>query len=263
MILEQSQTFSAAYPPLLVAAQHLAHTAVLGDHGRRRPGIGDVFWQYRLAQPGDGLRQIDWRRSARSDDTYVRDAESQIAHSLLFWCDPGASMNFGTKGVTKRERAHLLTLALAHLALRAGERVGVTGGGLRLRTGQTQLDHLHTYITHLQGQDYETPNMTGVVPHASVVFLSDFLGPLDALDHALAQAVQQGISGTMVMILDPQEQDFPFRGRSVFHSIGRSLKYDTGQATDLKADYTAALGDRINRLQDLARAARWRFHVHS
>ena len=57
-------------PPLLARAEHLAGTVLLGEHGRRRPGLGDDFWQYRPVQPGDERRFIDWRRSAKSDTQY-------------------------------------------------------------------------------------------------------------------------------------------------------------------------------------------------
>ena len=62
-----AEELAAPLPPLLAAAEHLAMTVLLGEHGRRRSGIGDEFWQYRPVRPGDEARMIDWRRSARSD----------------------------------------------------------------------------------------------------------------------------------------------------------------------------------------------------
>ena len=56
---------SSRFPALLARAEHLAGSVLLGEHGRRNSGMGDDFWQYRPVQPGDSLRMIDWRRSAR------------------------------------------------------------------------------------------------------------------------------------------------------------------------------------------------------
>ena len=47
-------------PALLAEAEYLAATLMLGEHGRRRAGQGDEFWQYRPAQNGDAARSIDW-----------------------------------------------------------------------------------------------------------------------------------------------------------------------------------------------------------
>ena len=59
------ETLAATLPPLLADAEHLASTMLLGEHGRRRSGTGEEFWQYRPAMASDEARLIDWRRSAR------------------------------------------------------------------------------------------------------------------------------------------------------------------------------------------------------
>ena len=63
----QAEIQAARLPPLLARAEHLAGAVLLGDHGRRRSGMGDDFWQYRPAQIGDSRRMIDHRRSAMGD----------------------------------------------------------------------------------------------------------------------------------------------------------------------------------------------------
>ena len=65
-----AETLAAPFPRLLAAAEQLASTVLLGDHGRRRAGTGDDFWQYRPAQVGDAARMIDWRRSAMADTEF-------------------------------------------------------------------------------------------------------------------------------------------------------------------------------------------------
>ena len=75
----RAEALGQTLPPLLAAAEHLAATVTLGEHGRRRPGMGDDFWQYRPARAGDALRLIDWRRSARSDQAFVQEREWQAA----------------------------------------------------------------------------------------------------------------------------------------------------------------------------------------
>ena len=90
----RAETLGHSLPALLAEAEHLAAHVMMGEHGRRRPGTGEDFWQYRAAQPGDALRSIDWRRSARSDQTYLRMQEWQAAQSVTLWVDGARSMSF-------------------------------------------------------------------------------------------------------------------------------------------------------------------------
>ena len=83
LLRRYAEKLSGALPPLLVEAERLVSTLAIGVHGRKRSGQGETFWQYRAAQPGDSLGQIDWRRSARSDRLYVRETEWEAAESVL------------------------------------------------------------------------------------------------------------------------------------------------------------------------------------
>ena len=104
---------AAPLPPLLAEAEHLASTVMMGDHGRRRAGLGDTFWQFRPAEGHDETRDIDWRRSAMSDVQFVRQKEWQVAQTVVFWVDRAASMSFTSlkQGPTKAHRAAVIALA--------------------------------------------------------------------------------------------------------------------------------------------------------
>ena len=42
---DRAEGLTGHLPPLLASAEHLAATVLLGEHGRRRSGMGDEFWQ--------------------------------------------------------------------------------------------------------------------------------------------------------------------------------------------------------------------------
>ena len=151
-----SEALAAPFPPLLAEAEHLAATVMVGDHGRRRAGLGDTFWQYRIAQNHDEMRAIDWRRSARSDTQYIQDKEWQIAQSIQLWVDGSASMSFTSlkDGTTKAQRARTLALATAILLLRGGERVGLTGHLLPPRRGETQVAQMAQLLSEDHSDDF-------------------------------------------------------------------------------------------------------------
>lgn len=259
----RAEALGQTLPPLLAEAEMLAATVILGEHGRRRAGMGDDFWQYRPAHPGDPLRAIDWRRSARSDQHFVRELEWEAAQSVMLWVDPSRSMAFSgdRNRPAKGDRARLLALALAVLLLRGGERVGLAGQGVP-RAGRAQLLRLVERLNPEGPEDYGAPVEDGLVSHGRAVFLSDFLGDMGPVEAALARAADRGVRGVLLQVLDPAEEDFPFDGRTIFVSMGGSLSHETQAAGDLRGRYLARLAARKDRLAELARLSGWLYGAH-
>ena len=255
---------AGALPPLLAAAEHLASTVILGDHGRRRAGTGDTFWQYRPAQSTDHARSIDWRRSARSDASFVQDKEWQIAQSVVLWCDRGASMRFAStdKLPEKATVARTLALACAILLIRGGERVGMTDSDLPPRRGTAQIAQMAALLAQDDAADYALPEARNLLPHSRAVFVSDFLGDIAPVEDALTRAADRGVRGALVQILDPQEEAFPFDGRTIFESMSGTLRHETLKAGDLRTRYLDRLAQRKDRLARLARTTGWQFSTH-
>ncbi|MBI1170974.1 DUF58 domain-containing protein [bacterium] len=262
----RAEALGQTLPPLLAEAEHLAATVALGEHGRRRAGMGDDFWQYRAARPGDPFRAIDWRRSARSDQAFVQEREWQAAQQVVFWVDPAQSMNFSgdRNRPSKADRARVLALALAVLLLRGGELVGLAGKAAP-RAGRGQMLHLIEAMALDLAQtqaDYGAPEPGGFVSHGRAVFVSDFLGDMAGVETALSAAAGLGVKGVLLQILDPAEEEFPFDGRTVFVSMGGSVSHETQRAGDLRTRYLARLAERKARLADLAQAAGWHYLAH-
>lgn len=260
----RAEALGQTLPPLLAEAEMLAATVMLGEHGRRRAGLGDEFWQYRPAHQGDAARMIDWRRSARSDSHFVREREWQAAQSVTLWVDPSRSMAFtGAKTrAPKADRARLLALALAVLLLRGGERVGIAGMA-QPRSGRAHMLRLAARLSDDEAtQEYGAPITEGMVAHGRAVFLSDFLGDLVGIEAGLARASALGVKGALIQVLDPAEEEFPFDGRTIFESMGGTLRHETQKAGDLRGRYLARLAERKDRLAALARAVGWHFTTH-
>lgn len=255
---------AARLPALLARAEHLAGAVLLGAHGRRRAGLGDDFWQYRPAQYGDSRRMIDHRRSAMGDQEYVREREWQIAQSVMLWVDQGASMRFAsTKDLPdKADRARLLGLALSILLIRGGERVGLTGTALPPRRGNPQILRLAEMLTQDDPTDYSPPEHRAMIPHARAVFISDFLGDLEAVKLALTKAADRGVRGVLYHVLDPSEEAFPFTGRTIFESMGGTLSHETLKANDLKSRYLDRLAARKQELSQLCALTGWQYGLH-
>ena len=237
----EADGLGAGLPPLMVAADRLAASVSLGVHGRRRAGMGESFWQFRRYQNEDAAR-IDWRQSAKSQHLFVREREWEAAQTVWFWRDGGAGMDFSSGPVVKRERAELLLLALAALLVRGGERVGYLGGGERPAASRLAMIRIAHALLDGKMQARVLPPNTPIARGAGLVWLSDFLEP-EAIEtmRGLARA---GITGHLVRIVDPAEEDFPYHGRARFESA--------------KGKDTALFG----RAESVADAYRARFRAH-
>jgi uncharacterized protein (DUF58 family) len=265
ILRRSAEGLAAALPPLLADARHLASTVQLGEHGRRRTGMGDEFWQYRLAHAGDEARSIDWRRSARADSHFVREKEWQAAQSVHLWVDNARSMEFSgdRTRTTKVDRARVLAMAVSVLLIRAGERVGLADSVAPPRSGEVQLMRLAQHVAAASGSaDYGAPEARAMLPFSRAVFLSDFLGDPGPVEAALTQAADKGVKGAIMQVLDPLEEDFPFEGRTIFESMTGALLHETKRAGDLRSRYVARLNERKDRLRTLARTTGWVYTVH-
>jgi len=265
----RSEAVAASLPTLLADAEHLANVVLLGEHGRKRHGTGDEFWQYRPAEAGDSYRSIDWRRSARADGHFVRQTEWQAAQAVMLSVDDAASMTFTGKASgrgarpSKLRRAQTIAMATAILAIRGGERVGLTHIPEPPRAGQAQLLSLAAALMdHEDRPDYGEPKPKLMPEGCQAVFFSDFLGDPAKLEQTLARAADGGVKGALVQVLDPDEEVFPFDGRTVFESMSGAVRFETLKARSLREAYLERLAERKDRLSTLARRTGWRYMVH-
>jgi uncharacterized protein (DUF58 family) len=262
----EAEALGARLPPLLVAALRVAETVSPGAHGRRRVGLGESFWQFRPYQIGDTIDRIDWRQSAKGDRLYIRETEWSAAQTMWLWRDSGPGMSYASSArlPTKRERAELLAVALAALALRGGERVALLGGGRLPATGRTALNAIMAGLSHetpLGGTGQEAPR------HATLILFGDFLDPITTIAAALDRIAAAGVAGEMVQILDPAEAKLHFSGRVRF----REMMDDAAPETDaliprvesIRSAYLDALGRHQDALAALARGRGWSFRVHT
>jgi uncharacterized protein (DUF58 family) len=255
---QRAEGLGGALPALIVAAEHLANSVLAGAHGRRRPGPGAEFWQYRPAAETPG--RIDWRRSARGDDAFVRQTEWQAARAVSLWVDPGAAMGFTSarEREAKGDRARLLALALGLLLLRGGERVGLAHPDHAPRAGRSRAGRLAQALAEAaEAQEHGAPDLRATPPGGHAVLFSDYLGDLAPLETALAIAEERNLRGLIVQVLDPAEEAFPFDGRTRFESMSGHLVWETLRAGDLRAAYRQRLAARKDRLAALARHAGW------
>jgi len=94
--------------------------------GSLRVRGGDTeFERLRPHQPGDEIRHIDWRASARRDDLTVRQFQAESDQNVVFAIDVGRGMRGETGGLTAIDHALNAALLTADVALRGGDKAGL------------------------------------------------------------------------------------------------------------------------------------------
>ena len=95
-----------------------------------------------------------------------------------------------------------------------------------------------------------------------LVWISDFLQPLDSIEAALKRLAYSGAHGYLVQIIDPAEEDFPFTGRARFEA--RTIR-DTavlGRAETVKTNYRKRYDAHSEAVGQYARRVGWSFLRH-
>lgn len=287
----RAEQLAATLPPILVAAERVAATMVQGVHGRRRVGQGETFWQFRHYEVSDPPQTIDWRQSAKSDHVYVRQMEWEAAQSVWIWRDLSRSMDWHSSDhwPTKRERADLLTLALAALLVRGGERVALLGSGLRPAAGRGALSRLAAVIERgdaptlpapmesrgagaaqasiqVKAKDIDPqPDLPPVVPlprYGQVVFVGDLLAPLEYINEVVRGYAEHGVRGHLLQVLDPAEVALPFEGRVRFEGLEGEQPWLLSRVESVRGQYMARLTAQQAGLRAIARTAEWSWSQH-
>lgn len=258
---DEAEALSAALPPLMVDAERLASAVSLGIHGRRKAGMGESFWQFRRFRAEDPSTAVDWRQSAKSQHLFVREREWEVAQSVWFWRDGSPGMDFKSGAASKRDRASLLSLALASALVRGGERVALLGQPFPPASSRAQVRRMGFTLA---GNDKTgpLPPDAHVTRNAQFVWLSDFLSPVVKIEAVLRRFAQSGLGGYLVHIVDPAEEDFPYEGRTRFEAPGEDLRETLGRAETVAPAYRARFKAHAETVALLAGKLGWSYLAH-
>ncbi len=257
-------------PRILAALRNLplaARTAVdgfmFGVHPSRIPGPGGglEFSQYRSYQPGDDLRHIDWKLFGRSDRYFVRQSEIETSVTVRLVVDASASMSAEDDGLSLFDYARLLAAALALLAHRQGDAVGLTavaGDTIRSlppRRHQQDLQRLFYTLEQVTPagawppwQRLEAHLASGV--RGLTVVISDLHERGDEIRAAAARLAALRHEVLVLHVTTRREAEFDYTGPVVFEELetGHRIEVDAEAVRD---EYLRGL-DRAWR--DLSRA---------
>jgi Protein of unknown function DUF58 len=250
-----SEALEAALPAIVMDARRAAASIVMGEHGKRRAGTGDAFWQHREWTNGESIRQIDWRRSARSDKLFVREREHQVPALLQIWCDQRRGMNWRSDETvpTKAQRALVLGLALGIATRAGGERVCAMGSGAPLRE---------------EGQFARILNMNGMsfinrIVAGQVVVISDGLESAEIWSSRAKAITSVKAELFVVIVRDDAEAHFPYQGRQSFSASEGGQPVIVGRAQSAQDDYQQAYQRHMEHVRQAIRDGGGQVFLHA
>ncbi|MDR1876586.1 MAG: DUF58 domain-containing protein [Flavobacteriaceae bacterium] len=97
----------------------------LGEYHSSFKGVGMTFSEVRQYQFGDDVRKIDWNKTARFNEPFVKIFEEEREMISMILVDISASMNFGTRKQFKNETVAEISATLAFSAIKNNDKVGL------------------------------------------------------------------------------------------------------------------------------------------
>jgi uncharacterized protein (DUF58 family) len=109
---------------LEITTKLLADGLVTGNSNSIFKGQGIEFSEIRDYRPGDDIRAIDWKVTARFNHPYIKEFIEERDLQIYFVIDLSESGSFGTN-ISKKQKALEIIASLMFAALRNNDRMGV------------------------------------------------------------------------------------------------------------------------------------------
>jgi uncharacterized protein (DUF58 family) len=236
-----------------------------GGYVSRFKGRGMEFDETRLYQPGDDIRSIDWRVTARTGKTHTKVFREERERPVFVSVDNRLTMHFATRGVFKSVLAAKLAGLLAWVAEYHGDRIG----------GQLFSEHECRELKPQNGRHAVLRFLNALVkpqnpidkeftldqilarlnqharPGSLVYIISDFRGINDQAETHIAK-LSQHCEVVLIFIYDPLERSLPTKGRYRFTDDESDVVIDTSDQQRLSS-YQQRFVLRLQRLELLAK----------
>ncbi|HID45014.1 MAG TPA: DUF58 domain-containing protein [Chromatiaceae bacterium] len=239
-----------------------------GQYISRMRGRGMEFDESRLYQPGDDVRNIDWRVTARTGKTHSKVFREERERPVLISVDARQPMFFATRGRFKWVQAARLAAQLAWTTHQAGDRLGgeifSDDGFAEFRPRRGKQSVLRFVKTLADASMRQAEFAAGFSmekifrrlhrtahPGSLVIFISDFRGFDEASERQLARIARHN-DVLLLHVFDWLEASLPRKGHYRLGDGIRTLELDTGDA-NLQSSYQQQYQHRVARLKNLCR----------
>ncbi|MFT7684857.1 MAG: hypothetical protein ACI9FB_000198 [Candidatus Azotimanducaceae bacterium] len=230
-------------------------------------GRGIDFAEVRTYEPGDDVRTIDWKVTARTQIAHTKLFQEEKERPVLILVDQSQSMFFGSEHAFKSVVAAQLASLIAWISLDNGDRVGGIvfsdkhhrevrprrnkHAVLRLLHEIADFNQSLSKAGHVQNTNYLADalmNVRRVSKHGStVIIISDFKHlHADALNHLRQISRHNDLIG--LHISDKMEKDLPQPDLYTISNGEQRLQINTADKSGRK-EYHASYLEKLNEIK--------------
>ncbi|WP_332020607.1 DUF58 domain-containing protein [Kaistella sp.] len=219
-----------------------SEATLMGQYHSAFKGQGMTFSEVRPYQFGDEIRRIDWNKTARFREPFVKVMEEERELTLMLLVDISASMDYGTKTQLKREFVAEIAASLGFSAAGNNDKVGLilfADKVYKVIPPQKGRKHILAIISNILTADYVPSEskidgalqyMMNIFKKKSLVFMfSDFEDDYDLKVLRVAARKHQLLG---MRIYDEKDSEIPDIGYALFQDseTGKQVWANTSSA---------------------------------
>jgi uncharacterized protein (DUF58 family) len=234
-----------------IKTKKLSSELFSGNYNSNFKGRGMSFAEVRAYTYGDDVRNIDWNVTSRNGgEPYIKEFEEERELTFMILVDVSASMDYGSKGLTKKDLITEIAATLAFSALKNSDKVGVVFFSDRIekyippKKGKSHILRIIRELIETKSDSEGTDIgevfrfLQNTIKKKTVAFLlSDFLESKEYQQELSLISMKHQIFG--VHVNDPTEHQMPNIGMiQIFNPEKNKLEWlDTSQVAKVSKNY--------------------------
>ncbi|MGA9212720.1 DUF58 domain-containing protein [Kaistella sp.] len=215
---------------------------LMGQYHSAFKGQGMTFSEVRPYQFGDEIRRIDWNKTARFREPFVKVMEEERELTLMLLVDISASMDYGTQTQLKREFVAEIAASIGFSAAGNNDKVGLilfADKVYKVIPPQKGRKHILAIISNILSAEYIPAEakidkaleyMMSVFKKKSLIFMfSDFEDSYDLKMLRVASRKHQLLG---LRVYDEKDNEIPDVGYALFKDAetGKQIWVNTSNA---------------------------------
>jgi len=247
---------------------------VSGLHRSPYHGFSVEFAEHREYVPGDDLRYVDWKVFGKNDRYYLKQFEEETNFACNLLLDTSQSMNYrsASAAMSKLDYAKHVAAAIAYLTIQQQDAAGLVTFADSVQNfvrPSSQPSHLRQLFHVLEQAAPAGDTSLGPVLHdlaerirkrGLVIIFSDLFDDADSLLMGLKHFRHRRHDVSVVQVIDPAEQDFPFEDPTLFKGMEQPVESLTEPKSIAKA-YRAEFAEFLNSVASGCRDLGMSYHL--
>jgi uncharacterized protein (DUF58 family) len=247
---------------------------VSGLHRSPYHGFSVEFAEHREYVPGDDLRYVDWKVFGKNDRYYLKQFEEETNFACSLLLDTSQSMKYrsASAAMSKLDYAKHIAAAIAYLTIQQQDASGLVTFADTVQDfvrPSSQPSHLRQLFHMLEHAQPGGDTSLGPVLHdlaerirkrGLVILFSDLFDDPETLLMGLKHFRHRRHDVSVVQVIDPAEQDFPFEEPTLFKGMEQPLESLTEPKSVAKA-YRAEFAGFLSKVASGCRDLGMSYHL--